>query len=470
MTKKRLTTLIPALCALTSLALSTTKSLADETQPNIVFIMVDDLGYGDLGSYGQKTVKTPHLDKIAAEGMRFTQFYAGSTVCAPSRCVLMTGKNLGRAFIRGNGKDNLRPSDMTVAKLLKSAGYATGQFGKWGIGHEGSAGIPTKQGFDEFYGYLDQHHAHNFYPTFLIHNGKRVKLRNIVPNEGRFGQGVASKKVDYSHDLIMDRALKWVDSVHKKPFFLYLSLTIPHANNEAGRKGMEVPDLGPYADKNWPEPAKGFAGMIHRLDRDMGRLMARLKTHGIDNRTIVMFTSDNGPHNEGGHKAATFDSNGPLRGTKRDLYDGGIRVPMLVRWPGKIKPGTTNDHIGYSGDLMATAAHLAGVKPPADIDSISFVPTLMGYNDKQKQHKYLYWEFYEWGSAQAIRMGKWKVIRKPMMTGKIQVFDVSKDIGEKNNIANQHPEIVAKALAAMKESHVPSKRWRVPKPRKKRKK
>ncbi|MCH8047131.1 MAG: sulfatase-like hydrolase/transferase, partial [Planctomycetes bacterium] len=269
--------------------------------PNIVFIMADDLGYGDLGCYGQKQIKTPNIDRLAAEGMKFTNCYAGSTVCAPSRCVLMTGLHTGHCFIRGNGKDNLRPSDVTVAEVLKDAGYTTALCGKWGLGHEGSTGLPTRQGFDYFYGYLDQHHAHNYYPSFLVRNEKRVKLRNVVPGEGKWGQGVATKKIDYSHDLIVEEALAFIDRRKDKPFFLYLALTIPHANNEAGRRGMEVPSYGQYADKDWPEPQKGIAAMISLMDRDIGRLMARLKQHGIDDDTIVMFTSDNGPHRQGGN-------------------------------------------------------------------------------------------------------------------------------------------------------------------------
>jgi len=232
------------------------------TRPNIIFIMADDLGYGDLGCFGQKRIRTPNIDRLAAEGMKLTDFYAGSTVCAPSRCVLMTGLHTGHCFIRGNGKINLRPDDVTVAEVLKQAGYTCGLAGKWGLGHEKSSGLPTRQGFDHFFGYLDQHHAHNYFPSFLVRGEKRVALRNVVPREGQFGQGVATKQVDYSHDLIMTDALGWLEEVHKRPFFLYLSLTIPHANNEAGRQGMEVPDLGDYAKTDWPEIQKATAAMI----------------------------------------------------------------------------------------------------------------------------------------------------------------------------------------------------------------
>ena len=288
---------------------------AAKDRPNIIFIMADDLGYGDLGCYGQKRIRTPHLDRMAAEGMKFTQFYAGSTVCAPSRCVLMTGLHTGHCFIRGNGKINLRPGDVTVAEVLKTTGYTCGLMGKWGLGHENSSGLPTRQGFDSFFGYLDQHHAHNYYPSFLVRNEKRVLLKNVVPNEGRFGQGVATRQVEYSHDLVMAETKTWLDKVHDRPFFLYLALTIPQTNNEARQKGMEVPDLGAYAKEDWPAPQKGTAAMISRMDADLGRLFARLKKHGIDEETVVFFTSDNGPHREGGNNPDFFDSNGPCEGT-----------------------------------------------------------------------------------------------------------------------------------------------------------
>jgi len=255
--------------------------------------------------------------------------------------------------------------------------------------------------------------------------------------------------------------LEFVDRRKDGPFFLYLALTIPHANNEAGKKGMEVPDLGQYGDKDWPEAQKGTAAMISWMDRDIGRLMKRLKDHGIDERTIVMFSSDNGPHAEGGNDPNFFDSNGPLRGTKRDLYDGGIRVPMLVRWPGRTPRGTTSGHIGSFADLLATAADLAGVKAPPS-DGISFLPAAMGKDADQPKHDSLYWEFYERGSAQAVRMGRFKGVRKPMFTGPIELYDVTKDLGETSNVAAKHPEVVKKIEAAMREAHRPSPLWKVP--------
>jgi arylsulfatase A-like enzyme len=441
-------------------ALLFTTTLPAAEKPNIIYVMADDLGYGDLGCYGQKRIKTPHLDKMAAEGTRFTQFYAGSTVCAPSRCVLMTGLHLGHCYIRGNGKINLRPSDVTVAEVIKPAGYATGLFGKWGLGHEGSGGMPTRQGFDEFFGYLDQHHAHNYYPTFLIKNEQRVKLPNVVPKEGEWGQGVATKKVQYSHDLIMQEAMRFVDAHASEPFFLYLALTPPHANNEARSKGMEIPDYGLYKNKDWPEAQKGTAAMISRIDSDMGALLAKLKKHGIDKNTIVFFTSDNGPHAEGGNDPHFFDSNGPLRGIKRALYEGGIRVPFIVRWPGHVPAGKTSDHIGSFVDFLPTAAELAGTKPPQNLDGLSFLPACLGETKKQKQHDFLFWEFYEQGGRRAVRMGDWKgVINSFDITGEMELYDVTKDIGEANNVAAAHPALVARIRAAMRKSHVPSKLW-----------
>jgi arylsulfatase A-like enzyme len=434
-----------------------------ERRTNIVFILADDLGYGDLGCYGQKQIRTPHLDRMAAEGTRFTQFYAGSTVCAPSRCVLMTGLDTGRCLVRGNAKTNLRPEDFTVAEQLKQAGYTTGLVGKWGLGHEGSTGIPTRQGFGSFFGYLDQTHAHNYYPTFLLRNKQRVPLRNVVPNEGPHGQGMASRKIDYSHDMLTDEALAFVDRSKDRPFFLYLAYTIPHANNEAKQEGMEVPDLGSYKDRDWPEPQKARAAMITRMDRDIGRLFERLKRHGIDRQTLVLFSSDNGPHREGGADPEFFDANGPLRGIKRDLYEGGIRVPMIVRWPGTAPAGRVSDHIGSFADFLPTAAELAGLRSPENTDGISFLPAIRGQTREQKQHEYLYWEFYERGSAQAVRMGDWKGVCKPFW-GEVELYNLKEDLGETDNRSARHPEIVSRIRAAMKEAHIPTPLWKVAQP------
>lgn len=439
---------------------------AQPPRPNVIFILADDLGYGDLGSYGQEIIQTPNLDRMAREGLRFTQFYAGSTVCAPSRCVLMTGRHTGHAWVRGNAgglAQTLREEDRTVAEVFQEAGYGTGQFGKWGLGDVGTTGHPNRRGFDEFYGYLGQRHAHNYYPTFLLHNEERVKLRNVPAQETEVGAGYAKERVDYSHDLIVTEAMQWMETNRERPFFLYLSLTIPHANNEATRptgNGQEVPDYGIYSEEDWPEPDKGQAAMITRMDRDIGLLLQRLQDWGIDEQTLVMFSSDNGHHQEGGNNPEFFDANGPLRGMKRSLYEGGIRVPMLAWWPSHIEPATS-DHIGYFGDLFATVCELTGQPLPEELDSISFLPTLLGIAGEQQEHAFLYWEFYEQGSRQAVRFGDWKAIRQPMFDGEIELFDLREDLGEQANVAHQFPDRVAEAARFMERAHVPNSNWRV---------
>ncbi|MFN3648540.1 MAG: arylsulfatase [Armatimonadota bacterium] len=458
----RLRTLLLALLGLLSAlgAVSAVGAGQRPARPNVIFILADDLGYGDLGCYGQRSFRTPHLDRMA-EGMRFTQFYAGSTVCAPSRCVLMTGLHTGHAYIRGNAKTNLRPEDVTVAEVVRRAGYTTGLVGKWGLGHEGSSGVPTRQGFDSFFGYLDQTHAHNYYPTFLHRNEERVPLRNVVPNEGKVGQGVATVRLDYSHDLMTEEALRFLDRSRERPFFLYLAYTIPHANNEAGANGMEVPDLGEYANEDWPPAQKAHAAMIARMDRDIGRLFERLKALGLDERTMVVFTSDNGPHREGGFDPEPSDSNGPLRGIKRALYEGGIRVPMLVRWPGQVRAGSASDHVGYFADVLPTLAELAGTPLTTATDGISFAPTLRGRSAEQRRHEALYWEFYEQGSARALRMGDWKAVAKPFH-GEIELYNLKEDPGETRSVAAEHPEQVEAMRRRMDREHVPNPLWKLP--------
>ncbi len=436
-----------------------------EQKPNIVYILADDLGYGDLGCYGQTKIKTPNLDRMAAEGMRFTQHYAGSTVCAPSRCSLMTGKHTGHCTVRGNVDVLMKPEERTVAEVLKAAGYATGCIGKWGIGHPPPPDDPQRNGFDYFFGYLSMWHAHNYYPDFLWQNGREVSLRNVVQHPEKHYKenqrelvGLAKEKVDYSHDLFTTAALQFVKQA-TRPFFLFLPYTIPHANNEAGwfdEHGMEVPDYGMYANKDWPEPEKGKAAMISRMDADIGRLFAQLEALGLDDNTLVMFTSDNGPHKEGGVSPDFFDSNGPLRGVKRDLYEGGIRVPMIARWPGRIPAASAGDHISAFWDVLPTLAEVAGVEPPDGIDGISFLPALLG--EKQKPHEYLYWEFHEGSSKQAIRMGRYKAVRLSP-SRPIELYDLETDIGEKNNIADQFPKIVAVARKRMEESRTHPKQW-----------
>jgi len=420
-------------------------------RPNVIFIMADDLGYGDLGCYGQKVIQTPQIDRLAAEGVRFTQFYSGSTVCAPARCCLMTGLHTGHAHVRGNKRVPLRPADVTVAEIFKRAGYTTGIVGKWGLGEPDTTGIPNRQGFDYWFGYLNQRNAHNYYPPFLWKNQRKYPLGGNR-DEGRN---------QYSHDLFTQEALAFLERCQDQPFFLYLAYTIPHANNELGRKagdGMEVPDYGPYADRDWPTTQKGQAAMITRMDRDIGRIIARLQALGLDRRTLVIFSSDNGPHAEGGVDPKFFDSNGPLRGIKRDLYEGGIRVPMIARWPGKLKEGRVSEQVWAMWDFLPTMADLVGVKAPAGLDGISMLPALL--DKPQEGHEYLYWEFHERGFNQAVRMGDFKAVRKGL-DGKLKLFNLTTDIGEQHDVAGEHPEIVAKIEAYLKTARTPSEHWPV---------
>jgi arylsulfatase A-like enzyme len=434
-------------------------------RPNIIYILADDLGYGDLGCYGQQRIKTPNLDRMAAEGMRFTQHYAGSTVCAPSRCALMTGRHTGHCTVRGNVDVLMKPTERTVAKVLKEAGYSTACIGKWGIGHPSPPEGPRNHGFDFFFGYLSMWHAHNYYPDFLWKNGQKVPLRNVVQHPKKHYKpaqeglvGLASEKVDYSHDLFSEAAVKFIRE-QNGPFFLFLPYTIPHANNEAslfGEHGMEVPDLGIYKDKDWPEPEKGKAAMISRLDRDIARILATLKERRIDDKTLVIVSSDNGPHKEGGVKPDFLGSSGPLQGTKRDLYEGGIRVPMIARWPGTIKAGSTSHHISAFWDILPTFAELADTPAPAGIDGISMVPALLG--KPQKQHEFLYWEFHEGRSKQAVRMGDWKAVRTAPSRA-IELYDLKSDISEHNNVADAHPNVVARAEEILRSVRTDADLW-----------
>jgi arylsulfatase A-like enzyme len=415
--------------------------------PNIIFILADDLGYGDLGCYGQKKIKTPNIDRLAEEGMRFTQCYAGSTVCAPSRCCLMTGLHTGHARIRGNARVPLEAADLTVAEILKPAGYRTAAIGKWGLGNEGTAGIPNKHGFEEWFGYLDQTDAHNYYPEFLWRNERQWH----VPGNAN------GQKGDYSHDWFTRTSTNFIRINQLHPFFLYLAYTLPHANNELKDRGMEVPSDAPYSKEAWPQQEKNKAAMITRLDTDVGKVLNKLKELRLDQDTIVFFSSDNGPHKEGGVDPKFFESSGSLRGIKRDLYEGGIRVPMIVRWPGRIKAGSTNDQVWAFWDFLPTAAELAGVKPPKGIDGISVVPALLSLK-QTNQHEYLYWEFHERGFQQASRMGDWKALK--LATNKpVELYNLKTDPGEKDNMADKHPDVVAKIEEYFKTARTDSKDW-----------
>jgi arylsulfatase A-like enzyme len=441
--------------ALCSMGLSCDKQSGAGRKPNIIYIMADDLGYGDLGCYGQKMIKTPNLDALAAEGTRFTDFYAGNTVCGPSRCCLLTGKHTGHARIRGNKRIALKPEDLTVSEVLKQAGYTTAAIGKWGQGDPGTTGVPNLKGFDHWLGYLNRGHAHNYHPDYLWKNGEQYRLDGKV----------------YSHDLFTEEALGFIRSNREVPFFIYLAYTIPHANNELGWEtgnGMEVPSDDPYSDKDWPQMEKNFAAMITRMDRDVGRLMRLLKELGLDENTLVLFTSDNGPHAEGGqglgfftdgtnveenHDPWFFNSPGPLRGVKRDLYEGGIRVPMIARWPGRVPSGRVSDQVWAFWDILPTAAEIAGAGIPPGLDGISMLPVLLGR--EQQDHEYLYWECYERGFQQAVRKNNWKAVRlgpdKPM-----ELYNLEADLGETNDIAGQHLRLNAEMSEIMKAAHTES--------------
>jgi arylsulfatase A-like enzyme len=455
--------------ALLSLLFVDTANAAE--RPNIVWIMADDLGYGDLGCYGQRVIQTPQLDAMAREGMRFTQFYAGATVCAPSRSVLMTGQHHGHTRVRGNaGAANpiaqaLRPGDITVARLLWEASYRTALIGKWGLGDVGPAetGLPRKQGFDEFFGYLNQRHAHNHFPDFLWRNEDKVSLPNVIVPIGGDGAGYATEAKIYADDLFADESLKFVTANKDRPFFLYWNMVIPHANNERNRElknGAHVPDFGPYADKDWPDPDKGQAAMITRLDGYVGRMLAHLRALKLDANTLVIFTSDNGPHNESSHNLKRFNPSGPLTGIKRSLTDGGIRVPMIAWWPGRIEAGAESGHVAYFGDFMATAAELSGAKLPPDRDSISFLPTLLGKTRYQSKHEFLYWEFHERGFSQAaLYQGRWKGIRERDPNAPIALYDLQTDIAEQTDVAKKYSEVATKIGAYLKTARSESSDW-----------
>lgn len=457
---------------------------AQSQNPNIIYIYADDLGYGELGSYGQTKIKTPHLDKMAAEGIRFTQHYSGAPVCAPARCMLMTGKHSGHSYIRGNyelgsfedekegGQMPLPENTFTIAKMMQQAGYITGAIGKWGLGMSDNTGNPNKQGFDYFYGYLDQKQAHNFYPTHLWENDKRDSLRNkyfmvhrSIPKNSPDSAFDNFKGNDYSLTKMAEKTVAFIKKNKNKPFFLYLPYTGPHvalqAPDEAVSEYIGKFEEKPYYGEQGYAPAKyplsTYAAMITYMDKQVGRIMALLKELNLDKNTIVMFSSDNGAtFDVGGVNGEYFNSTGGLRGRKQDLYEGGIRIPFIVRWPGRIAAGKTASHISAQYDLVATLSELTKTKI-SNTDGISFLPTLLGKQSRQKQHEYLYFEFPEKGGQVAIRMGKWKGVKSNMkknVNAPWELYNLETDIAEKNNVARDHPALAEKFEAIMKKEHM----------------
>lgn len=430
--------------------------------PNVILIVADDLGYGDLGCYGQQKIKTPNLDKLAAAGTRFTSFYAGSTVCAPSRSALMTGQHTGHTRIRGNIKGGaLTASDTTLAQCLKAAHYKNAIIGKWGLGNEGSEGLPSAKGFDEFVGYLDQGRAHDYYAEYVDRSDAKGGLRRVIQN-------VEGEAKTYIPDLLQTAALNFIrinepDQFNSyRPFFLMLTTTLPHANNELGAtmgNGMQVPDDSPYSDQPWLQSEKNKAAMITRLDSYVGEIVEKLRERRMDTNTLILFTSDNGPHSEGGVNAKFLNSSGPLRGIKRNLYEGGIRVPLIAVWPGRIPAGRVSDEPWAFWDLFPTLAELAEAKTPGNLDGISYLPTLWG-GAQTNRHEFLYWEFHERGFQQAARMGEWKAVANKAGEP-IELYNLSRDIGETNNVAAANTNIVALFQKYLKTARTESPQWPV---------
>ncbi|HKP14636.1 MAG TPA: arylsulfatase [Gemmatimonadaceae bacterium] len=432
--------------------------------PNVVLIQADDLGYGDLSAYGQAQFRTPALDRLAREGIRFTQYYAGSTVCAPSRTALMTGLHTGHTWIRGNGEIALRLEDVTIAEVLRTAGYRTAVVGKWGLGIAGSTGQPDRQGFDYSFGFLDHRHAHRQYTDHLWRNGARVAV------------DVAN---DYVNDLFTRETIGFIDREDRRPFFVYLNYTVPHAElrvpdsslAEFRGKFPERPYVNAAADartagaepdgrslgyRSQSEPHAAFAAMITRMDRDIGRIVDHLHDRGLDRNTLIMFVSDNGPHQEGGGDPEFFKSNGGLRGIKRDLYEGGIRVPMIARWVGSIPAGRVSDHPWAHWDMLPTVAELAGARAPAGLDGRSMTRALRG--SAQGTHDTFYWEFHERGFQQAVRMGKWKAVR--LAAGApLELYDLTTDPREARNVASANPGVVARVESYLRTARTASERW-----------
>jgi arylsulfatase A len=446
------------------LLLAVALALPGAERPNIIHILADDLGYGDLGCYGQRVIRTPVLDRLAGEGLRLTQHYAGSTVCAPSRCTIMTGLHTGHARVRGNGRLMHRPDpqDLGLPAILRAAGYRTAMVGKSSFTcGDDALTHPNDKGFAHFFGYLSHVAAHDPFPPFLVRDGQRVEFPG---NHRHDGDAEA-------HPQLIEDALAWITANKAGPFYLHLSVTIPHASlyapeaDKAAYRGLVQEPAAPRRQdhyRNEAEPKATFAAMVTRLDRDVGRVTALLAQLGIERDTIVIFTSDNGAHDEGAHQEADFDSSGPLRGNKRDLYEGGIRSPFIAWWPGTIAAGRTSDVISAGWDFLPTLCELAGAKVPDGLDGLSLVPTLRGTGE-QRQHPYLYWEFYEQGGKRAVRVGDFKAIQLGLdksLEGPVEVYDLGKDLGETTDVAAQHSEIVAQARELFSASRTSASEWK----------
>ncbi|MCH7903861.1 MAG: arylsulfatase [Armatimonadetes bacterium] len=444
--------------------------------PNIIYIMADDLGYGEVGAYGQTKIKTPNIDRIAAEGIKFSQHYSGSTVCAPSRCVLLTGKHTGHSYIRdnseiggwgefdGEGQEPLPDDTFTIGRMLQEKGYATAAIGKWGLGGPGTSGAPNNQGFDYFFGYLCQRRAHNYYPKSLWENDTEVFTGNgwfdshqkLAGDPTDPASYAPFQGKDYAPDMMADRALKFIQDNKDRPFFLYFATPVPHAalqvpNDSLAQYSGQF-DTEPYVgDRGYlphMEPRAAYAAMVTRMDRDIGRMLDLLDSLGLANNTLVVFTSDNGPTFNGGTDSEFFNSTAGLRGLKTSLYEGGIRVPMVARWPGKIAPGSETDHVSAFWDVLPTLAEIVSADVPADVDGLSFLPTLTG--GEQASHDFLYWEFHG-RKSQAVRFGDYKAIRlyKQGKPEPIEIYNLAKDVAESNDLAASRPELVAQAAVLM---------------------
>lgn len=435
-------------------------------KPNIVYILADDLGYGDLGCYGGKIIQTPRIDQLRAEGMKFTQHYAGCSMCAPTRCSLLTGLHTGHCRVRANsgylqpGRVELLPEDETIAELLKAAGYTSAVIGKWGLGEQGTTGVPNKQGFDFWFGYLNQSNAHHYYPPFLWKNEQKV----LFPEN-------PTSRTHYSHDLFTEHALNFINDHRSEPFFLYLAYTIPHVDLDVPDDSKEpyvgvIQEAPPYGTPGGQHyryeerPHATFAGMVSRLDRDVGRIVDRLDELGLSQNTLIIFTSDNGPTSAGGADPNFFDGNGPLRGIKFEFYEGGIRVPMIARWSGTISSGSESEHISAHWDMLPTFADLAGIDTPKGLDGISMLAALKG--EPQQQHESLYWESYNLGGVQAMRSGKWKALRKGIIgnpEAPIELYDLENDLAESHNVAATYPAVAQQMKEDMLANHRPNEHY-----------